>query len=113
MFLTISIIRTCRKGIRGTCCTDCSRKLVDMREKLFDSAVLAAAEAVEFGHGAFHFFASGVCGGANTLNAEAEVVRIRSAHESFFESDEVARVEIEARLIECLHAVLAGAGGDG
>src|ERR1700685_1133164 len=74
---------------------------------------LSVAEAVEFRHGAFHFFASGVGRGADTLNAEAEVVRVGSAHESFFKSDEIARIEIEERLVESLHAVLAGAGGDG
>jgi hypothetical protein len=37
---------------------------------------LAAAEAVEFRHGAFHFFASGVGGGANALYAETEIVRV-------------------------------------
>src|ERR1700740_456724 len=74
----------------------------------FESAV---AEALEFAHGAFHFLAGGVGGGTDALDTEAEIVRVGGAHESFFESDEVARIEIEDRLIECLHTVLAGAGG--
>src|ERR1700676_2687310 len=74
---------------------------------------LSVAEALELGHGAFHFLSSLIGGGAGALRAQAEVVRVGSAHESFFESDEVARVKIEDRLIESLHAVLAGTGGDG
>src|SRR6185437_3798984 len=74
---------------------------------------LALAEAVKFGHRAFHFLAGGIGGGADALDAKVEVVRIRGAHEGFLKSDEVAGIEIEERLIECLHAILAGAGGDG
>src|SRR5258708_26329281 len=50
---------------------------------------------------------------AKTLNAQLEFIGVGSARESFIESDELLRVEIEERLIERLHAVLAGAGGDG
>src|SRR5579863_9661066 len=71
------------------------------------------AEALEFGHGTLHLLAGGVGGGANTLHAESEVVRIRRAQERFLQSDEIARIEVEERLIERLHAVLAGASGDG
>src|SRR3984957_15586211 len=72
-----------------------------------------AAGAVEFGHGAFHVLARGIGGGADTLDAETEIVRIRSAQNRFFEGDEVEEIQIEERLIESLHAVLAGAGRDG
>src|SRR3984885_12906145 len=68
---------------------------------------------VEFGHGAFHIFAGGIGAGADALDAQTEVVRIGGAQNRFFECDQVARVEIEERLIESLHAVLAEAGGDG
>src|SRR5277367_709384 len=68
---------------------------------------------VEFGHGAFHVFAGGIGAGADALDAETEVVRIGCAQNGFFEGDQVARVEIEERLIESLHAVLADARGDG
>src|SRR6202050_404749 len=68
---------------------------------------------VEFGHGAFHIFAGGVGAGADALDAQPEIVRIARAQNGFFEGDQVARVEIEERLIERLHAVLADAGGDG
>src|SRR3984957_10279390 len=72
-----------------------------------------AAGAVEFGHGAFHVLARGIGGGADTLNAETEIVRVGCAQNRFFESDQVAGVQIEERLIESLHAVLAGASRDG
>src|SRR6202167_825360 len=72
-----------------------------------------AVGAVEFGHGAFHIFAGGVGAGADALDAQPEIVRIARAQNGFFEGDQVARVEIEERLIERLHAVLADAGGDG
>src|SRR3984885_11129334 len=68
---------------------------------------------VEFGHGAFHIFAGGIGAGADALDAQTEGVRIGGAQNHFFECDQVARVEIEERLIESLHAVLADAGGDG
>src|SRR5271167_4344658 len=67
-------------------------------------SALSVAEALELGHGAFHFLASLVGGGADALDAQAEVVRVGCAHESFFESDQIARVEIEDGLIESLHA---------
>jgi hypothetical protein len=76
-------------------------------EKLF------AGEAFEVGHLAFHLFARGVGGGADTLDAELELIGVRSAHQRFIESDEILAVEIEERLIESLHAVLRAAGGDG
>jgi len=60
-----------------------------------------------------HFFAGGVGGGTNALNAELEFVGVGSARESFVQGDELTGVQIEERLIEGLHAVLAGAGGDG
>src|SRR5258708_20965848 len=50
---------------------------------------------------------------AKTLNAQLEFIGVGSGGESLMESDELLRVEIEERLIERLHAVLAGAGGDG
>src|ERR1700691_3935725 len=67
--------------------------------------------AVEFGHGAFHIFAGGIGAGADALDAQPEIVRIARAQNGFFESDQDARVEIEERLVERLHAVLAGGGG--
>src|SRR5271156_4502217 len=69
--------------------------------------------AVEFGHGAFHIFAGGIGAGADALDAETEIVRIARAQNGLFEGDQIARVEIEERLIESLHAVLADAGSDG
>src|SRR5207245_7242191 len=57
--------------------------------------------------------AGGVGGGANTLNAQLEFVGVGGASKSFVERDELLGVEIEERLIERLHAVLAGTGGDG
>src|SRR5580704_8146047 len=79
------------------------------------AALLAAGGvgAVEFGHGAFHIFAGGIGAGADALDAQPEIVRIACAKNGFLERDQVARVEIEERLIESLHAVLADAGGDG
>src|SRR5271170_7026040 len=77
--------------------------------------ILAARRvgAVEFGHGAFHIFAGGIGAGADALDAQTEIVRIAGAQNGFFERDQVARVKIEERLIESLHAVLTDAGGDG
>src|SRR5580692_815272 len=72
-----------------------------------------AAGAVEFGHGAFHVLARGIGGGTDTLDAETEIVRIGSTQNRFFEGDEVTGIQIEERLIEGLHAVLAGASRDG
>src|SRR5258708_4326644 len=74
---------------------------------------LFAGEALEVGHLAFHLFARGVGGRADALNTEFEFVGVGSAGESFFEGDELTRVEVEERLVESLHAVLAGAGGNG
>src|SRR5260370_31993253 len=74
---------------------------------------LLAGEALEVGHLALHFLAGGVGGGADALNAQLEFVGIGGAREGFIQGDELLRVEIEQRLIERLHAVLAGAGGDG
>jgi hypothetical protein len=71
------------------------------------------AKAVEFVMARSISSRAASAGGADALDAEAEVVRVGRAHESFFESDQVARIEIEERLVEGLHAVLAGAGGDG
>ena len=62
---------------------------------------------------ALHFLAGRVGGGADTLDAELELVGVGGARESFVERDELLGVEIEERLIERLHAVLAGAGSDG
>src|SRR5207245_4052928 len=77
------------------------------------SYMLFTGEALEVGHLALHFLAGGVGGGTNTLDAQLEFVGVGGARESFIESDELLGVEIEKRLIERLHAVLAGAGGDG
>src|SRR6266436_6247118 len=74
---------------------------------------LLAGEALEVGHLALHFLAGGVGGGANTLNAQLELVGVGRASQSFVKSDELLGVKIEERLIERLHAVLAGAGGNG
>src|SRR6267142_2769962 len=74
---------------------------------------LFAGEALEVGHLRGHFFAGGVGGGANALDAQLEFVGVRCTRQSFVERDELLGVEIEERLIERLHAVLAGAGGDG
>src|SRR6266478_7360261 len=70
------------------------------------SGNLFAGEALEVGHLPFHFFARGVGGGADALDAELELVGIRCAQERFIECDELFAVEIEERLIERLHAVL-------
>ena len=75
--------------------------------------MLLAGEALEVGHLALHFLAGGVGGGADTLDAQLEFVRVGGAEQRFFEGDELLGVEIEERLVESLHAVLAGAGGDG
>jgi hypothetical protein len=74
---------------------------------------LFAGEALEVGHLALHFLAGGVGGGADALDAQAEFVWIGRARQGLLESDELFAVQIEERLIEGLHAVLAGAGGDG
>src|SRR5216683_689340 len=74
---------------------------------------LFAGEAFEVGHLRGHFLAGGVAGGADALDAQLEFVGVRGARQSFVERDELLRVEVEERLIEGLHAVLAGAGGDG
>src|SRR6266705_5789442 len=74
---------------------------------------LFAGEALEVGHLALHFLAGGVGGGADALDAQLEFVGVGGAREGFVESDELFRVQVEERLIERLHAVLAGARGDG
>src|SRR5438105_14274852 len=74
---------------------------------------LLAGEALEVGHLAFHLLAGGVGSGADALDAQLEFVGVRGAGQSFVDGDELLGVEIEERLIEGLHAVLAGAGGDG
>src|SRR5260370_29506816 len=73
----------------------------------------ALAELLVFGHGALHLFASGVGGGTDALHAQLEIVGIGCAAEGFLKADEVARIEIVERLVEGLHAVLAGAGCNG
>src|ERR1700690_484036 len=74
-------------------------------------AVLPGA-SVEFADGPFHLFARGVGRAADALDSQAEFVRVRGAHQGLFQRDQTARVQIINRLIESLHAVLAGAGGD-
>src|SRR5713226_5287345 len=74
---------------------------------------LLAGKALEVGHLALHFLAGGVGGGANTLDAQLEFVGVGGASKGFVERDELLRIEIEERLVKRLHAVLAGAGGDG
>src|SRR5437764_1133075 len=74
---------------------------------------LLAGEALEVGHLAFHLLAGGVGSGADALDAQLEFVGVRGAGQSFVDGDELLGVEIEERLIEGLHALLAGAGGDG
>src|SRR5437868_873683 len=74
---------------------------------------LLAGEALEVGHLAFHLLAGGVGSGADALDAQLEFVGVRGAGQSFVDGDELLGVEIEERLVEGLHAVLAGAGGDG
>src|SRR5260370_30643379 len=44
---------------------------------------LFAGEALEVGHLALHFFASGVGGGADTLDAQLEFVGVGGAREGF------------------------------
>src|SRR5216683_3994472 len=75
--------------------------------------LLPVPEALELVHAAFHVLAGRVGCGADTLDAQLEVVGVGRAQERFLVGDEVARVEIEERLIERLHAVLTGASGDG
>src|SRR6267142_1393355 len=74
---------------------------------------LLAGEALEIGHLRGHFLAGGVGGGTNPLDAQLEFVGVGCTRQCFVERDELLGVEIEERLIEGLHAVLAGAGGDG
>src|SRR6266704_3265278 len=78
-----------------------------------DNWKLFSGEALEVGHLALHFLAGGVGRGADALDAQLEFVGVGGAREGFIESDELLRVQVEERLIERLHAVLAGAGGDG
>src|SRR6266702_1943191 len=73
---------------------------------------LFAGEAIEVGHLTLHFLAGGVGGGANALDAQLEFIGVGGASQSFVKSDELLGVKIEERLIERLHTVLAGAGGD-
>src|SRR5260370_26232759 len=75
-----------------------------------DELQLFAGEALEVGHLALHFLAGGVGGGANALDAQLEFVGVVGAREGFVEGDELLGVEVEERLIEGLHAVLAGSG---
>src|SRR6202035_5437868 len=82
-------------------------------ERATAAGLLLAGEALEVGHLALHLFAGGVGGRADALDAQLEFVGVGGAREGFVESDELLGVEIEERLIESLHAVLAGAGGDG
>jgi hypothetical protein len=53
---------------------------------------LAPADAVEFRHGAFHFFACGICRGADALDAQAEIVWVGGAQDCFFDRDQVAGI---------------------
>src|SRR5258707_381924 len=78
-----------------------------------ETCTLFAGEALEVLHLAVHLFAGRVGGGADALDAELEFVGVGGARKSFVEGDELLGIEIEKRLIEGLHAVLAGAGGDG
>ena len=48
------------------------------------AGALSLAEALEFIHGALHILAGSVGGGADALDAEAEIVRVRGAHDGFF-----------------------------
>src|SRR6516162_11261387 len=73
---------------------------------------LFSREALEVSHLRGHLLASGVGGGADTLNAQLELVRIRGPHQGLVERDEFLRVQVEERLIEGLHPVLRGAGAD-
>ena len=68
---------------------------------------LAVAEALVLRHSAFHLLSRGVGGGANSLDAELEVVGIRGADQRFVIGDEFAGVQIVEGLVEGLHAVLA------
>src|SRR5215469_6624301 len=74
---------------------------------------LFAGEALEVGHLALHFLAGGVGSGTNALDAQLEFVGVRGACQSFIKGDELLGVKLEERLIKGLHAVLAGACGDG
>src|SRR5712692_3514162 len=74
---------------------------------------LLAGEALEVGHLALHFLAGSVGSGANALDAQLEFVGVGGARQSFVKGDELLGVEIEERLVDSLHAVLAGASGDG
>src|SRR5260370_25101253 len=81
-------------------------------QKWLSHSKLFAGEALEVGHLALHLFAGGVGGGADALGAELEFVGVGGARQSFVEGDELFGIEIEERLIEGLHTVLAGAGGE-
>src|SRR6202158_6258539 len=59
-----------------------------------------------------HLLARDVGGELHALDLELELVRIGGALERILERDQAALVQLEERLIEGLHAVLAGAQGD-
>jgi hypothetical protein len=54
---------------------------VTQLSKMVSRGALLAGEALEVGHLAFHFFARGISGGANTLDAELEFVGVGGAQQ--------------------------------
>src|SRR5229473_2925482 len=99
--------RSCSPQMKNVTATNKAARETNERCTLF------AGEALEVLHLALHLFAGRVGGGANALDAELKFVGVGGARQSFVEGDELLGVQVEERLIEGLHAVLASAGGDG
>src|SRR5262245_49285198 len=74
------------------------------------------AEARNFGGAACrppgHLISGHVSGRRDALDFELELVDVARPAQRFLERDESLLIEAEDRLIERLHAVLRGAGGD-
>src|SRR5256714_3585902 len=75
--------------------------------------LLARLRAAADGGHALHVLLRLVGGRADARDAEAELVRVRRAAQRLLHRDKARMVEREERLVEGLHAVLRGAGGDG
>src|ERR1700674_1777652 len=89
---SVVVIRSRAKSVPHDRCTKSGIKLPHSK--------LLAGEALEVGHLRGHFFAGGVGGGANALDAQLEFVGVRCALLGFVESNELLGVEVEERLIE-------------
>src|SRR3954464_13186077 len=100
------------------CCSWCSgapRRLVPRLILLDLERQVAAAQELALARDLdrlLHLVARDVGGELHALDLEPELVRVGGALERLVERDQAALVELEERLVEGLHPVLAGAEGD-